>query len=505
MWLPWQSRNCKTSKWGGEIRIRGRYWSNGYDGNRETRIPDFFVPFRPIGPFGVTSLYDWSSQEHNRKIVEQRTALHVAADFTDDVCAYIDLHDWAVWGEDFRSDYITGADSRANTADDVEVYQAYIQADNFMSIDNLRLRIGRQELVMGKGWLVGNMISPTLGLSFDAIRLTYDTDMLTLDAWWSKLVERTLLEEDGDVDFYGVYATVKACEAANLSAYWYWVRDARSVNDTNFIAPLEWIEDAWGLDDYDVTDLHTLGIRLFGASGGLDYDLELAYQFGEADAVGAGFAPFLYGDDGAEFDAWAGDLEIGYTLTSLDWAPRFSIGAAYYQGEDHRDLSFMEWLNPFTQPQASLSFNRLFSKVWYTGSYDILSGAAAMTNFMQVRTGLTLHPTEKVTVGMKVAAFWVDEPFDLPAYVTLGSARVPIAPALSFWSSEGSDDLGYLAAISVKYDYSDDWFIKVGWEHIFSGDAMEDGSFIFKNGLEYCGGIDKDDADYIYFDTGIKF
>ena len=141
---------------GGEIRIRGRYWRNGWDGIRETRIPNFFVPLRPIGPFGVTSLYDWSSQQNDRKIVEQRSALHVQADFTDDVCAYIDLHDWFLWGEDFRSDYVTGADFRANTSDDVEVYQAYIQAENLMSVDNLRLRIGRQDIVMGKGWLVGS-------------------------------------------------------------------------------------------------------------------------------------------------------------------------------------------------------------------------------------------------------------------------------------------------------------------------------------------------------------
>ena len=37
------------------------------------------------------------------------------------------------------------------------------------------------------------------------------------------------------------------------------------------------------------------------------------------------------------------------------------LGAAYYGGEDNRDLSFLEWINPFNRSCASVSFNRLFS------------------------------------------------------------------------------------------------------------------------------------------------
>ncbi|MCP4641011.1 MAG: alginate export family protein, partial [bacterium] len=183
---------------GGQIRIRGRYWRNGWNGPRETRIPNSFLPGRPIGFLGASSVYDWDDDGHNRTIVEQRTSLYVSADFTEDVCAFIELQDYAVWGEDFRSNYVTGADSRANSADDVEVQQAYIQVEQLLG-QPLRLRIGRQDLKFGKGWLIGNQISPTLGLSYDAIRLTYDCDVLSVDAVWAKLAERSPAEEDGDV------------------------------------------------------------------------------------------------------------------------------------------------------------------------------------------------------------------------------------------------------------------------------------------------------------------
>jgi hypothetical protein len=45
----------------------------------------------------------------------------------------------------------------------------------------------------------------------------------------------------------------------------------------------------------------------------------------------------------------------------------------------------------------------------------------------------------------------------------------------------------------------------VGWEHLFSGQALEDGNFLHKNGMEYSGGTDSKDADYVYVDTGIRF
>jgi len=488
---------------GGEVRIRGRWWRNGFAGRTLVGTPRAFVPKRPIGPFALTSLYDWDDRGNDRKIIEQRTHLNVRADFTDEVAAFVELDSYSVWGEDFRSNWITGVDSRANSIDDLEVYQAYIEVNELFG-QPLRLRIGRQDLVMGKGWLVGNQISPTLGVSFDAIRLTYAVDQFSVDAWCAKLVDTGFVEEDGDVDFYGIYATYRGFEPVELSAYWFWVRDARQLNDTNFVWFVEWLEDIFGVDDYDVTNLHTIGIRANGECAAFDYDLELAYQFGNADAVGAGFAPFIWGDDEADFDAWAADLEVGYTF-DMAWQPRVFLGGAYFEGEDNRDLSFWDWVNPLYDPEASVSFNRLFSKIWYTANFDILGGAAAFSNFYQLRGGVAVHPTETIAAGLNLAYFWVDEPFDAPVSFDLLGFRVPIAPALSFWTQEVDDDIGLVSHIWLKYDYSEDLFFKVGWEHLFTDDGMSDGNFVFRNGLMSSQGTDDDGADYIYFDTGLKF
>ena len=500
---------------GGEIRIRGRYWRNAWAGGAVARMPLQSVGRRPVGAFGLNSLYDWDDRGNDLSFVEQRTAVNVKATFSDNVSAFIELDDYEQWGQnDFRSiNYVTGIDTPANSVDDVEVFEAYIDADELFG-QPLRLRIGRQKLTMGKAWLIGSAISPTRQVSYDGIRLTYDVDDFTVDGWWMKLNETSPAEEDSDVDYYGIYGTYKGLDALSLSAYWVLVRDARQVWDTPYNLVGSWVEDVLDLDDYDVTNLHTVGLRAWGKSGPLDYDLELAYQFGEAGQVGATFQQRsifgTYGDDGADFDSWAADLQVGYTFDCA-WQPRVYIGGAYFEGEDERDFDFWEWLNPFDKADASVSFNRLFSGVWYSACLDIIGAASALTNFHQIRAGVTAKPTDEISTGLSVAYFGVNEPFDWPRYITLPAVgsfpdiRLPIIPQLSFWTEESDDDIGWVTHVFLKYQYSEDWWIKIGWEHLFTGDGLEDGSFINRQGLQLNGGTDDDDADYIYFDTQIKF
>jgi hypothetical protein len=114
---------------GGSLRIRGRYWMNGAAGvpgsgpgtgailggggiNPNTPLSRFVS--RALGPFGIGTRYDWDKDGDDLTFVEHRTTLHVKADFTEEVSAFIELDNYSRWGEDFRSqDYITGVDGRA--------------------------------------------------------------------------------------------------------------------------------------------------------------------------------------------------------------------------------------------------------------------------------------------------------------------------------------------------------------------------------------------------------
>lgn len=316
---------------GGKIRIRGNMLDMG------------------DGLVGALNLGDVS-------FVEQRTRLNVKADFTDEVSAFVELDSYDVWGEDFRSAaYVTGADGRAVSNDDVEVYQSYVEANNMYGVP-LRLRVGRQELSFGSEWLVGTNDTSWYfpGLSFDAIRLTYATDMFSVDAFAAKLVETLNDFGDNDVDFYGIYGSYLGFEDIVIDAYWMFLRDDRALD----------------------VDLHTVGLRGAGTVGAFDFDAEAAYQFGDTDVPNV------------DINAWATNLEAGYTF-DVSYQPRVFAGFAYLEGGDGEDVSF----------------NRLFSN-W---EYSEFLENTDLSNAFVYRLGVSAMPTESVKLALAATYIVADE------------------------------------------------------------------------------------------------
>lgn len=411
---------------GGSIKIRGNWWSDeaGPDsltGTNKLFAGPWWGSHRPIanplrglrwlaqpGRFRVMSGVDWDEDGSSVAFVEQRTRLNVKADFTDMVSAYIELDSYDVWGEDFRSNYITGMDGRAATGNDVELYQAYIEANEMFGYP-VRARIGRQEIVLGSGWLIGtnNAGAYARGLSFDGIRLTYATDMLSVDAIAAKLAENGPVEEDADVDLYSIYVSYLGLEDITLDAYWIYIRDARSIQGTVRLAWGTWWEDVFDVDDYDPTNLHTLGLRGAGTVGAFDFEAELAFQFGNMDAANSTFAGAgllsPYGPDGEDMSEWAGNLQVGYTFDTT-YTPRVFLGGAYFGGEDERDVNFWDWLGavacPFWSAESSLSFNRLFSDWQYTNWIDAANHD--LSNAWLIYGGVSAMPTEDLTLTLSL-------------------------------------------------------------------------------------------------------
>ncbi len=198
-----------------------------------------------------------------------------------------------------------------------------------------------------------------------------------------------------------------------------------------------------------------------------------------------------YGDDDARYGNWATDLVVGYTFRDVPWTPRLYVEGVYFQGEDNRDITRAEWQAPFFEPEASISFNRLFSDRNYMPT---INDNGWLSNFYQVSAGIDLKPTEKVSLHAHVAREWVDEPFDFP---------VPGQPP--YVTEEGSDDLGWEIAAWVKYNYSKDlWFLVYGnW--LFADDGLTEGSFIQFNSTDFCGGSGDDNAGYLFWMSVLRF
>ena len=267
---------------GGKLVIRGDYWR--------------------LDKLGDTSF------------AEQRTLLNVKADFTNDVSAFIELDSYGDWGQGFRSNYLTGIDNRG--ASDVNLYQAYVNVKNLWGTP-LSLRVGRQELVFGSEFLLGNNSSMPIapGLSFDAIRLTFANDMFKADAFAAKLAESFQNFGKGDVDLYGVYGSYIGIEDITLDAYWLMIQDSSVVGK--------------------YIDIHTFGLRGAGTFSGIDFDAEVAYQLGDVNGQPSA-CPLGFGDADVKYGTFAANAEVGYTF-DMAWQPRPFAKFAYFGGGDRSE------------------------------------------------------------------------------------------------------------------------------------------------------------------------
>jgi hypothetical protein len=428
--------------------------------------------------------------------VEQRTRLGVKADFTDDVSVYIEFDEYGIWGNSFRSNYITGQDGAG--AADIDLYQAYIEVNNAWGLP-IRSRIGRQEVELGSEWLIGNQDASAgfTGLSFDGFRTTYATDSFTVDFLSLKLGETFQDFGDNDVNLWGLYGSYIGLEDWQFDLYWLFVQEDHDrlniqANGSGiagavaggFLPVLPVSEDA---------DLHTIGLRGAGTYGAFDLEAEIAFQFGEIERQRVGFG-FFGGDDDLDYDAFALNLEAGYTFDST-WTPRVYLGVAFLEGGDDDNNGFFDRL--FGNNDDDLAFNRLFSN-W---EYSEFLENTALSNAIIYRAGVSAMPTEKISLLLALAYFEADEENNTNNF----------GFGIFDFNNNDDDELGWEIGLYADYQYSEDLVIRVGYAHFFGDDGMGDGNFVTANGLgqffhvegnngffNIFGNNNDDDGDYNY-------
>lgn len=418
---------------GGNIRIRG----NWYDFDRAS----------------------------DTSFIEQRTRLSVKADFTQDVSAFIELDYYNFWGEDFRSLYLTGADFRGSGGNDVDLYQGYIEAKDMWGTP-LSMRVGRQELALGNQLLVGTNDVSSLyrGLSFDALRLTFANDVVSVDAIAAKLVETLGDFGDDDVDLYAVYASYLGIEDVVLDAYWMFIRDDQGV--------------IGGLINGTDIDIHTLGLRGAGVIGAFDFELEAAYQWGDVDDVPNPWFRIFKRRADVDYDEFMVNAELGYTF-DMAWTPRLFAKFAYIGGGDPNTRC---WNN-----NADLPFNRLFSNVRYSEFLDIDQN---MSNVLLYALGVQVMPTEALELKLIGTYLHVDE-----------RAR---DRGWWFWRSRASRGLGWELGLYADYHYTEDLVFRLGYAHFFGSKGLERNTGDM-NGLARWAGDRRDDYNYLFIESEIKF
>jgi hypothetical protein len=451
---------------GGDIQIRGQYLTPGLDG------PSF-----------------WFNDDYNSMDwATQRTRLNVDATLSGGVRGFVELQAYDFWGVDvddiepaaidpylpvpFLEEQETGfTDVFAGQGNDiVRLYQAYIEMNDIADYP-VQVRLGRQELVYGREWLVGNNDAGInfSGLAFDAAKVRYADDMFAVDVWWAKLVDLTSthqlgllgeVEEDGDIDFYGVYGSYMGLENITIDAYWLFMRSATSLI---------------GFDTKDNVNLHTVGARVAGSMdlelGMLDYGVEGAAQFGDND-IPEDFA----GNDSGDFGGWALNAMAGFTFAT-DYSPRIEAEYAYFSGDDDASDGDTD------------EFIRMFSDVHYGvinmgGNLD-----RDTTNLHIVRLGASAVPVDKVKVRLDAYYFLLAEDDEDGGGKTFGVPQFVADP---------DDAVGWELDLAVDYQYTEDLLLTAGWAHFFPDDAIKNS---WGADIEF----NDDDVDYIYAQAKLTF
>lgn len=330
--------------------------------------------------------------------------------------------------------------------DPIDLYQAYIQ----LGKKNFNVAIGRQLLTFADERMVGTFDWNNLGRSFDAVKLHYNTDAWSLDAFAASLVvpdkdnfNQSDLFDGNDTGrnqiFSGLYysdRTLLPFQTTDL--YVFHLHEDYAVGDTNFF---------------------TFGTRMKADPTklmGFDYETEMAFQTGDVK--------------GGDFTAFAGHWGAGYNWLKHSMKPRIGIEYNYGTGDSNAadgDVGTFQNLFPTNHK--------------FYGYMDVFS----WQNIHNPAVSFSFQPSKTVKVKLDYHAFWLADTNDA-WYRANGVAKVrPI-------NSSASSFVGTELDATVSWKATKNLSFVAGYSHFFSGDyAKATGP--------------SDDADFGYIQATIDF
>lgn len=265
--------------------------------------------------------------------------VEVDADLTDNVQTVIRLVNQRDWNVDQNKAIVSGTTLAMNglggytyNPDEyqVAVDLAYVTLKDFIYAP-LTLTIGRQDIWLGKGFIIGlNQQNPTGSIraveytainSFDAIKAVLDYDPWTITALYANIYTNVIPAND-DRNLWGVNVGYKFNQyKAEAEGYWFYRQD--STIET-------WVNNKKGNNDTNV-----LGLR--GSVDPIDWVTlagEGAFQFG--NYVGS---RFQFSTRSRQAYALDFSGEVRYFTSKYAWKPKFGAEYILYSGQPAEDGS----------------------------------------------------------------------------------------------------------------------------------------------------------------------
>ena len=291
----------------------------------------------------------------------------------------------------------------------------------------LTLRGGRQEMSYGSARLIDVRQGPNVRRSFDGARALLQWGDLRIDGLVARPVRNEAEVFDNITDdsqaLWGVYGMGKpVATLPGAFVDWYYL----GFED----------EEAEYTQGRNHETRHSVGARLWGATGGWDYNFEALYQWGR---FGRG-----------HIRAWTAASDIGYTWNDVRFHPRVGLRADIASGDRDPSDADLETFNPL-YPRGNY-FNELAN--------------LGPRNFFDVHPFLTLEALQPLTLTADWNFYWRQSVED-GIYGPSGNL---------IRSPEGSDSRYIGSAISLTADWQLNRHLNLTtiYAHFFPGSFLRE-------------------------------
>ncbi len=290
----------------------------------------------------------------------------------------------------------------------------------------LTLRVGRQELSLGKQRLVSPFDWGNIRRRFDGVKLFVKGKTWDVDLWYLKpvIVQRKQRDRyDEDYDFYGLYVTYKGIPRHGIDGFFFAQDKTGSRRNPNGRVGDE--------------SRFTLGARFWGKTAGFDYEAMLAGQWGRWS--------------GHTIQAWMWMLNGGYTFAEVPWTPRIGAGFDWASGdEDPRDGKVGTFDQLFPLGHA------------YFGFMDLIG----RQNITAVNVNLSAWPVKKkVKAAIAYHSFWQNAEKD--AVYNAGGA-----PVRRDVTGRAGPEIGHEVDLTLLWKVDAHSTVLVGYSHFWDSDLI---------------------------------
>lgn len=256
----------------------------------------------------------------------------------------------------------------------LDVQQAFVELKAPLGGAHLQLRLGRQELRYGSARLIDVREGPNVRRKFDGAVASLTAGSWRFDALAVRPSRLRIGSFDDDTDtrveLAGLYATGTAQS---------WLPFNSSID----LYALKFRNQRARFDRLSGDEQrYSLGARLFGSRGPVDWNWEATWQGGDIS--------------GREIRAWALYSDTGYTFRDTMWEPRLGLAVNAASGDRDPGDSRLGTFNPMF-PRANF-----FSEISILGP----------RNFWNLMPSLQLKPHRDVSIEARVNLFWRMEASD---------------------------------------------------------------------------------------------